>query len=100
MCTIVRRFGLIHICSSDSRVSSSACDSIEHDSDHDTWMVDKTDRSVLFDETEFAFIRQWCCDIVNQSIHHSDQIFVLTEAPMPASQKYRLSQCQSKNKCN
>ena len=58
MCTIVRRFGTIHICSSDSRVSSSACDSIEHDSDHDTWMVDKTDLSVLFDETEFAFIRQ------------------------------------------
>ena len=56
MCTIVRRFGTIHICSSDSRVSS--CDSIEHDSDHDTWMLDKTDRSVLFDETEFAFIRQ------------------------------------------
>ena len=58
MCTIVLRFGLIHICSSDSRVSSSACDSIEHDSDHDTWMLDKTDRSVLFYETEFAFIRQ------------------------------------------
>ena len=51
-------FGLIHICSSDSRVSSSACDSIEHNSDHDTWMLDKTDRSVLFDETELAFIRQ------------------------------------------
>ena len=30
--------------------------SIRHDSEHDTWMRDHTDRSVLFVETEIAFL--------------------------------------------
>ena len=31
--------------------------SIRHDSEHDTWMRDQTDRSVLFVETDIAFLR-------------------------------------------
>ena len=55
MCTMLLRFGLIHICSSDS---SSANLSLIPLSITLTWMRDQTDRSVFFDGTEIAFIRQ------------------------------------------
>ena len=35
---------------------------------------------IIVDETEIAFLRQWCWDITNEYVHLSDHVFVLTDA--------------------
>ena len=41
-----------------------------------TGMWYETDRSVILEDTDIAFLRQWCCDITNDFVSDSDQDFV------------------------
>ena len=54
-----------------------SCDSVARDSEHYcNGMRYATDRSVVLEETEIAFLRKWCCDITNDFVYHSDELLV------------------------
>ena len=45
----------------------------------------------MFGKTETAFLRQLCCDITNEFVHHSDQVFVLKNALSSTIDKFMIS---------